>query len=61
MTQIELKTLLGKMKMTKTFKKYIQKILSMVMYIEKKYHNFLKISMAYNIGVANFGCSWFST
>jgi len=30
--------LLNKMKMPKNFKKNIQKILSMVMYIEKKYH-----------------------
>jgi hypothetical protein len=49
------------MKMTKKFKKYIKNIVSMVMYIEKKYHNFFKISMAYNIKVANFGRSWFST
>jgi hypothetical protein len=28
----------------------------MIMYVEEKK---LKISMAYNIGVANFRCTWF--
>ena len=40
--------------MTKNFKKYIEKILSMVMYMQKKYHDLKKLYMAYNIGVANF-------
>jgi hypothetical protein len=48
------------MKMTKNFKKYIKDIINDYVYREK-ISQFLKISMAYNIGVANFGRSRFST
>ena len=44
------------MNMAKTFKKYIQKMLSMVMYIIK-----LKLSMACDIGVENLSRTWCST
>ena len=48
------------MEMTNNFKKY-KKILSMNIYIYRKISYFLKLSMAYNVGVANFVRMWFST